>query len=237
MKYAGLMKQSLIDYPGEIAAVLFTRGCNMRCSYCHNADLLLSTSQSRANDIDFAEIFSYLQQRSGFLDAVVISGGEPTLNKEIVKDIMAIKELGYKVKIDTNGTNPDFMAHLINNQLIDYIAMDIKHKLVYRSYLEATGKLSRENFFHVKSSVHLLRQTSVAVEFRTTVVPVLHTPQDIVEIAREIEGAQLYTLQQFNPRYTLDASWANQIPYSRGEMQDIAEKCRPWVKKIRVVNI
>jgi len=237
MKYAGLMKQSLVDYPGEIAAVLFTRGCNMRCPYCHNADLLLSSSQSRTNDVEFTEILSYLKQRRGFLDAVVISGGEPTLNREMVEDIRAIKELGYKVKLDTNGTRPDFLACLIDNQLLDYVAMDIKHKLVYSSYLQAAGKLSREDFFHIKSSLHLLREAAVTVEFRTTVVPVLHTPQDIVEIAREIEGAPLYTLQQFNPRYTLDASWASQIPYRREEMQDLSEKCRPWVKKVRVVNI
>ncbi len=171
------------------------------------------------------------------MDGVVLSGGEPTLNREISADIIAIKELGYKVKIDTNGTNPEFLEYLISNHLVDYIAMDIKHKLVYRKYREAAGKLSPEGFFHIKSSIHLLKQAALEVEFRTTIVPVLHACEDIVEIAREIEGARLYTLQQFNPRYTLDASGEKQIPYSREEMQKIAELCRPWVKKVRVVNI
>jgi pyruvate formate lyase activating enzyme len=237
MKYAGWMKQSLVDYPGEIATVLFTRGCNMRCPYCHNADLLIRTRENQKNDHDLAIILEFLKERHGFIDAVVISGGEPTLHPELISDIEQIKALGFKVKLDTNGTNPEMLAQLLERNLLDYVAMDVKHELEYRQYQQAAGKLSSEAFFHIKGSINLLRNADIDVEFRTTVVPVLHQPEDIVNIARALEGAKLYTLQQFNPRHTLNAAWATVVPYNREQMNDLAQQCAPYVKKIQVKNI
>jgi pyruvate formate lyase activating enzyme len=236
MKYAGMIKQSLVDYPGEIAAVLFTQGCNLRCPFCHNPDLLIKP-KLMVKTIDIEEVLEFLQQRRGFLDGVVITGGEATLNQDLPADIARIKALGFLVKLDTNGSNPAMLEQLLRHKLLDYVAMDIKAPLDYKQYRAACGRLSSEDFFSIRSSVNLLKNTGTKVEFRTTVVPALHTAEDIVEIARYIEGCQLYTLQQFNPRVTLEPGYARVVPYSKVEMQAIADQCVPYVQEVRVVNL
>ena len=238
MEYAGFLKQSLVDYPGEIAAVLFTRGCNLRCPFCHNPDLLIKKKNPASAEYDFAMIMQFLAERQGFIDAVVISGGEPTLHPQLPDDIRRIKELGYLLKLDSNGTNSTMLEELIRAGLVDYIAMDIKAPLDYKRYLQACGRLSSSDYFQVRNSINLLNNRSdIQVEFRTTVVPPLHTPQDIEEIARYIEGAERYTLQQFNPRVTLDPAYGEVVPYSKEEMAELAERCARYVKEVRVVNI
>lgn len=236
MNYADMIKQSLVDYPGEIAAVLFTRGCNLRCPFCHNPDLLVKP-KIMVKPVDIEEALAFLIQRRGFLDGVVISGGEPTLNEELAQDIRRIKSLGFLVKLDTNGSNPIMLQGLLSQGNLDYVAMDIKAPLEYRKYKEACGKLSSEEFFCIRSSVQLLKNAEINVEFRTTVVPALHTPEDIEAIARYIEGASLYTLQQFNPRVTLEPGYAKVVPYNKDEMQSLADRCSAYVKEVRVVNI
>jgi len=236
MKYAGMIKQSLVDYPGEIATVLFTRGCNLRCPFCHNPDLLIKP-KIMVKPIDIEEVLEFMLQRRGFLDGVVISGGEPTLNEDLPADIARLKALGFLVKLDTNGSNPAMLESLLRHNLLDYVAMDIKAPLDFKKYKLASGRLSSEDFFSIRSSVQMLKNARTQVEFRTTVVPVLHTPDDIVEISRYITGAELYTLQQFNPRITLDPGYARVVPYSKAEMNSIAEQCQPLVKEVRVVNL
>jgi len=231
-----MLKQSLVDYPGEIAAVLFTRGCNLRCPFCHNPDLLIKPKIT-VKPVDIEEVLEFLVKRRGFLDGVVISGGEPTLNQELPKDIGRIKSCGFLVKLDTNGTNPVMLENLLGKKLVDYVAMDIKAPLDYKKYRVACGKLSSEEFFSIRSSIHLLRNAGVNFEFRTTVVPALHTAEDIVEIARYLEGCDKYTLQQFNPRITLAPGYARVIPFSKEEMQGIADRCAVYIKEVRVVNI
>jgi len=236
MKYAGMIKQSLVDYPGEIASVLFTRGCNLRCPFCHNPDLLVKP-KILVKPIDIEEVMEFLLKRRSFLDGVVISGGEPTLNEELPADIARMKSLGYLVKLDTNGTNSTMLEELLSHHMLDYVAMDIKASLNYKKYLQACGKLSSEDFFNIRNSIHLLRSSPVNLEFRTTIVPALHTAEDIVAIARYIEGCDTYTLQQFNPRVTLEPGYARVVPYSKEEMQAIADKCTVYIKEVRVVNI
>jgi pyruvate formate lyase activating enzyme len=236
MNYAGMIKQSLVDYPGEIAAVLFTRGCNLRCPYCHNPDLLIKP-KIMVKPVDIDEVLEFMVQRRSFLDGVVISGGEPTLNEELPADIARIKALGFLVKLDTNGSNPAMLESLLRHKLLDYVAMDIKAPLDFKKYKLSCGRLSSEEYFHIRSSVQILKQAQTQVEFRTTVVPVLHAPEDIVEIARYIEGAQMYTLQQFNPRITLEPGFGRVAPYSKVKMQEMAEQCKPLVQEIRVVNL
>lgn len=236
MKYAGMIKQSLVDYPGEIATVLFTRGCNLRCPFCHNPDLLIKP-KIMVKPIDIEEVLEFMLQRRGFLDGVVISGGEATLNEDLPADIARLKALGFLVKLDTNGSNPAMLESLLRHNLLDYVAMDIKAPLDFKKYKLASGRLSSEDFFSIRSSVQMLKNAKIQVEFRTTVVPVLHTPDDIVEIARYIAGAELYTLQQFNPRITVDPGYARVVPYSKAEMNAIAEQCQPLVKEVRVVNL
>lgn len=236
MQYGGMIRQSLVDYPGEIVSVLFTRGCNLRCPFCHNPDLLIKPREDITR-VDIDEVLSFMQKRKRFLDGVVISGGEPTLNEELPGDIKKIKDLGLLVKLDTNGTNTTMLEQLLNMGWLDYVAMDIKAPVDFKKYKEACGRLTPDNFFNIRSSILLLKEAGIEVEFRTTVVPVLHQPEDIVDIARFIEGAQRYTLQQFNPRVTLDPGYGRVVPYSKAEMQAIADNCAPYVKEVRVVNI
>ena len=238
MIFGGLVKQSLVDYPGEIAAVLFTRGCNLRCPFCHNAHLLVKPgSVDPGGSISTGEVMAYLGERNKLLDAVVISGGEPTLYAELPDLLREIKDLGYLIKLDTNGTNPVMLAGMMRNDLLDYVAMDLKAPVIFKAYQQACSKLSPEDFFNIRASINLLRNSSIKVEFRTTVIPCLHRPEDIVEIARYIEGAPLYTLQQFNPEYTLEAGYGNEVPYNKQEMAALAEQVAPLVKQVRVVNI
>jgi len=236
MKFAGLVKQSLVDYPGEVTAVLFTRGCNIRCPFCQNPDLLLRSPRF-VEPISLEEALDFLKERKGFLDAVTVTGGEPTLHEDLPHALSAFKALGYLVKLDTNGTNPAMLQQLIAGGILDYVAMDIKAPLDYRKYARACGKLTTEEFFNVRSSIRMLMEAGIEVEFRTTVVPLLHSFEDIEEIARYIQGAPLYSLQQFNPSVTLDTDYGAVVPYTRQEMQALADRCAPYVQKVRVVNI
>ncbi len=237
MNFAGMIKQSLVDYPGKIATVLFTRGCNFYCPFCHNAHLLYKPGAVEMEAIGMNEITAFLQERTRFLDAVVISGGEPTLHADLPDVLRTIKNIGYLTKLDTNGSNTQMLGELMADFLLDYAAMDVKGVLEYKRYKEACGgRLSSEEFLQVKSSIYLLSNTDMEVEFRTTVVPGLHTPQDIVDIARYLEGARKYSIQQFNPRYTLDPGYQQVVPYSREELQDIAGRCRPYIQEVRVLN-
>ena len=236
MQYAGMIKQSLVDYPGEIVTVLFSRGCNLRCPFCHNPDLLIKPRVT-APPVDIVEVLEFMSKRKGFLDGVVFSGGEPTLSQELINDIRSVKGLGLLVKLDTNGTNTTMLELLLREGLLDYVAMDIKAPVEYKKYREACARLSPENFFNIRSSILLLQAAGIDVEFRTTVVPALHTPENIVAIARFIEDARLYTLQQFNPRVTLEPGYGQVVPYIKAEMQQMADMCAPYVKEVRVVNL
>ena len=239
MKFAGLLKQSLTDYPGKIAAVLFSRGCNLRCPFCHNAHLLVrpGRNDAAAGEIEDLELLSFLQERRGFLDAVVFSGGEPTINPELPEVIRRVKDAGYLVKLDTNGHNPLMLTKLLADNLLDYVAMDIKAPLDYKKYLEASGRLSPKDFFNVRAAINLLQTTAIEVEFRTTVIPLWHSPEDIAAIARYIEGARLYCLQQFNPRTTFDSGLSSVKPYSKEELMELARLCRPYVDSVRIRNV
>ncbi|HWP97373.1 MAG TPA: anaerobic ribonucleoside-triphosphate reductase activating protein [Syntrophomonadaceae bacterium] len=238
MRFAGLIKQSLIDYPDEMAAVLFTRGCNFACPFCHNGHLLYKPGRKTGPDLGMDEVLDFLRERKGFLDAVVFSGGEPTQDRELVQAIHVIKRLGYLVKLDTNGSNPDILAELLNGKQLDYVAMDVKAPLEFKKYQAACGgRLRPQDFLSVRNSIHLLSESSIKVEFRTTVVPALHSPDDLVDIARSLEGAHLFTLQQFQPENALDPALTTVQPYTQGQLEEMAQACAPYVQKVRVVNL
>ena len=236
MKFAGIMKQSLVDYPGKVAAVLFTRGCNFCCPFCHNAHLVIKP-HNPPPALEMQEILTFLRKHSGFLDAVVVSGGEPTLYPGLPEAFREFKALGYFTKIDTNGTNPTMLKQMLDEGLLDYVAMDMKAPLEFKKYANTVGSLTSGEFFNVRNSINLLRQVTVRAEFRTTVVPSLHSEDDIVEIARYLKGSKIYTLQQFNPSVTLDAGFGNVIPYSRDQMQEIAQRCREYIEEVKTVNL
>lgn len=190
MKIAGIQKNSFVDFPGKVSAVLFTPGCNMNCFYCHNRRLLSLNKNEDVVEID--EVSQLLAKRKGFLDAVVISGGEPTLQTGLGRFLEKLKGIGYKVKLDTNGTNPQVIESLIGNNLVDYIAMDIKAPFERYSEVCCTD-VDAES---IRRSIKVLMEGRIDYEFRTTVAPGFDI-EDIVSIAREIRGARKYVLQNY----------------------------------------
>ncbi len=188
----GFQKLTILDYPGKVACIVFTPGCNFRCPFCHNAALV--THIDRDTYIDEEEVLSYLRKRQGILDGVVITGGEPLLQDGIEEFIGKIKELGYCVKLDTNGSFPEKLISLVEKGLVDYVAMDIKNSKA--KYMTTIG-VGNIDMASIEKSVDFLLQNKVEYEFRTTVVDGFHTLQDIQDIVVWIKGAHKYFLQNF----------------------------------------
>jgi len=189
MYIAGYIKNSFVDYPGKIACSIFTVGCNMRCWYCHNSHLF----EKAKIKITEEEIFDFLKQRVGQLDGVVVSGGEPTLQPDLLNFLAKVKSLGYAVKLDTNGTNFDVLLSAIEQNLVDYVAMDIKAPL--QKYSQITG--TNNDMESINESIDLLLENRVDYEFRTTFSPDL-TLEDVEEICKRIKGAKTYSIQKYN---------------------------------------
>lgn len=189
MHIAGFVKTSFVDYPGKIASVVFTQGCNLKCSYCHNVSLI--DPDNTANGILPEEIFEWLAKRKGMIDAVVISGGEPTLQTNLHVFIRELKAMNLLVKLDTNGTNPDSLGRLIDEGLVDFIAMDLKAPL--SKYERITGTSSLE-LLSIRESVDVIKNSGLAHEFRTTLCSELDA-EDIAKIILEFEIVSDYVLQ------------------------------------------
>ena len=187
----GFQKLTLLDFPGAMACILFTKGCNLKCPFCHNGPLVLN--KDKMGLISEEEIFEYLKKRKKILDGVVISGGEPLLQKDIKRFIIDIKKLGYKIKLDTNGTSPKLLKELIDESLIDYVAMDIKN--VFEKYPKITG-CKNVNVDNIKRSIEVLKEEKVDYEFRTTIVKEFHEVNDIKKILTYI-GSSKYFIQNF----------------------------------------
>ena len=192
-KIYGLERMSLVDYDGHICATIFLASCNFRCPFCHNSSLVLEVDKLEAYSSD--EIFDYLEKRKHVLDAVCITGGEPTLTSNLEAIIDKIKEMGYLVKLDSNGTKPDVLKHLIDTKKIDYIAMDIKSS--YKNYCKVAGINNQLLVDRVKESVELLKNSGIDYEFRTTLVKELHDVEDIYGIGEIIKGAKRFYFQKF----------------------------------------
>ena len=191
MTVNGLRKLTLLDFPGRVACTLFLAGCNMRCPFCHNAPLVVDGSG--VENIPEDELLAFLKKRSGVLDGVCITGGEPTLRRELPELIRSIKALGYAVKLDTNGTNPDILAALIDEGLVDYVAMDIKNSP--EKYSLTAGR--DVDMDAVRRSVSILMENKVKYEFRTTVAGGYHTADDFRANGEWLRGAEAYFLQNF----------------------------------------
>ena len=193
MKICGIEKFSMVDWDGKIVCTLFASGCNFRCPFCHNSSLALSN----ADPIDHEEIFNFLEKRKGLLDGVCISGGEPTLHKGLFDFARKIKSMGYPVKLDTNGTNPETLQSLIENGLVDYVAMDVKNSP--HKYPATTG-VQAVNFDDLNKSVAIIKKSGIPHEFRTTIIQEFHTEDDIKHIADMLSGCDGYYLQKYVDR-------------------------------------
>ena len=192
MNICGYQKTTLLDYPGHVAATIFTGGCNFRCPFCHNCDLIVSSSP--ANNISEEEIFMFLKKRKKVLSGVCITGGEPSLQADLADFIKKVRELGYKIKLDTNGYRPKVIAELIEQNLLDYIAMDIKAGYSNYSNVSGVPNLSIDN---IKNSIFIIENSAISYEFRTTVVKELHKETDFEEIATMISPKSPYFIQSF----------------------------------------
>ncbi len=194
LKIGGIQKLTLLDYPGQVACTIFTAGCNMKCPFCHNKDLVFIPENFTYDDSE--DILEFLSKRIGIIDAVCITGGEPLLQNGLLDFVRQIKELGYKVKVDTNGLYPDRLKQLVESGYVDYIAMDIKN--CFSKYPATAGMPENDNITrNVRKSINYLLSGKIEYEFRTTVVREFHTAEDLVEIAKTIKSAPNYFLQQF----------------------------------------
>ena len=221
----GLQKTTLIDFPSKIAAIVFTQGCNLRCGYCHNPELLDFEPKPNYTTDDF---FDFLKLRRGKLDGVVITGGEPTLQSGLFDFVQKVKSLGFAVKLDTNGTNPAMLKNLIDAKLLDYIAMDIKSPL--DKYELITGRSIRKE--DISKSIELIMTSGVDYEFRTTVVKSMLDLDDFVKIGEMINGAKQYYLQKFIPSKIYDEKLLNSNNYTDSEFNIICKRLEKYVENV-----
>lgn len=223
MKIGGLQKLSLVDYPHHTAVALFTIGCNMRCGYCHNPELVLP--ERFADAIPEEDILLFLESRIGRVEGVVVSGGEPTMHADLPNFIRRVKKLGFLVKLDTNGTNPDMVRELFHEKLLDFVAMDIKasmaryHEVVARAVdLEA-----------IRETIRLIKTSGVDHEFRTTLVKSQVSPDDLDEIGQLVKGSPRFALQRFRPGLTLSPQFAYETTYSDEELVVLKKNMEQYV--------
>ena len=215
----GFEKLSLVDYPGYTAATVFTGACNMRCPFCHNAILVIDAKHQPIVEEQY--ILDYLNKRKGIIDGLCITGGEPTLQKDLDKFIIKCKETGVKIKLDSNGTNPEILKSLIEQNLLDYVAMDIKNcKDKYSITANASIDLTK-----IQESIDILEASSIDHEFRTTLVKEFHTIDDIEKIAQWLDGTKKYYLQKFEDKGGCIQDGLHEVPLDQAhKMRDIASK-------------
>lgn len=231
MKISGFQKTSLIDYPGYIVSIVFTQGCNFRCPYCHNSDLLFSESTSKEY-FPAEYIYSFVKNRKRLIDGVSISGGEPTLQPGLIDFIKDIKAMCLKVKLDTNGSRPEILETLLNNQLLDYIAMDIKGSLY--NYEKIINQKINTDF--IKTSIALIQNSGIDYEFRTTVIPGLHDTTQLNDIAVLLTGSKLFYIQNFIPRNTFDEKYMNKNGFSPAKLEEFKTIFITHVDRVEIRN-
>ncbi len=239
MDIKGWVRTSLIDYPEHIASVIFTGGCNFRCPMCHNANLVLHPEDVQS--VSEQDLWSFLHKRAGLIDGLVVSGGEPTLQKNLIPFLMRVKALGLHIKLDTNGTRPDIITEILHLELVDFIAMDIKAPP--SKYPLLTG-LPLTNTSAIINSLDAILSKPVTFELRTTVVPKLLDSDDIAAIAQWLAGIMSdmpdrgsYVLQQFRGLYTLDPDLSRYTPYSKKHLYEMAETAKRWLPYVKVRGV
>lgn len=211
----GFSKLTLLDYPGSLACEIFTQGCNFKCPFCHNSEFIENSNNSSYSE---EEIISYLDKRKKILDGIVITGGEPTIQKDLISFIKKVKSLGYKVKLDTNGFRPKVLKELLDNNLIDYVAMDIKNS--FEKYGITCG-IPNILINNIKESINLLKESNIDYEFRTTIIKEYHTKEDILKIL-DIIGESKYYLQNFEMSdNVIDQNLHGFSSYELDEMNDL----------------
>ncbi|MDA3936778.1 MAG: anaerobic ribonucleoside-triphosphate reductase activating protein [Actinomycetota bacterium] len=219
------MPTSMLDWPGRLATTVFIAGCDLRCPFCQNPDLVV------ARDCDsqtLSELFSHLYNRRDWIDGLVVTGGEPTTDPNLLGFLEAVHETGVEIKLDTNGNNPDALSRVLDSGLVSYVAMDIK--ATYENYSEATG--GRGSWQRADRSIRLIRESGLEYEFRTTVYPRFVSRTDLPRIAESIQGARMYALQQFRPQKTLASDASGVKPMNPDQLVECASACSRYLPTI-----
>lgn len=240
MYIGGLQKFTLLDYPGKISAVIFTMGCNFRCPFCHNPELVNPKEIDYENKLKEDDILEFLNSRKGDLDGICITGGEPTLQLGLTKFIKKVKEMGFLVKIDTNGSHPNVIKNLIENELVDYVAMDIK--TVPKKYGILTNE--KDIIEKIEKSINIIVNSKTELELRTTVVPGIIDTDDFNKIIKWMNGINQkvfsklsrYSIQNFRPGKTLNDDFGNVKPYSKEELEKMADKIKKYCGNVVVLD-
>jgi len=227
VKIVGFSKTSLLDWDGMVVAVIYLPGCNMRCPFCHNRELVLESTQM--DEIPMGLIKEYIEENAEFLDGVVVSGGEPTIHPDLPDLMRWLRSLGMKIKLDTNGSNPEMLRDLIRAGLVDYVAMDLKAPLDEK-YSQLVG--CEAPLIEIKHSIEILMTSGIDYEFRTTMVPTYLSPEDYERMAAYVGTARKLVLQHFSPRNTIDPNLSVINPLPEAKVKAIAERCKPYVRKL-----
>jgi pyruvate formate lyase activating enzyme len=233
MLIGGLQKLTLIDYPGKVAVTLFALGCDFRCPWCQNPELVDPKKTKKQPRIKEEVFFNFLKSRQGLLDGVCLTGGEPTIQPALIDFIRKIKQEGFLVKLDTNGSQPAILEKLFQQGLLDFVAMDIKSSL--ERYSEATGQ--PVELKDIQKSIDLIKQSKIDYEFRTTAVPGLIDQIEIKKIGQWLQGAKCFALQQFRTEKTLDKTWQKIKPYSEEELRRLVKIIEPYFEKVELRSV
>jgi len=228
MRIGGFQKFSLLDYPAKISAVVFTQGCNFRCPYCHNPELV--DPEQFGEPIAESYILDFLKRRLGKLDAVVITGGEPTVQPDLIRFIQRVKKLGYLIKLDTNGSNPLVLREIIVRKVVDYLAMDIKAPS--DKYHLVTGTVV--DIDDISRSIELIKESGIDYEFRSTLVKKLTSLEEVIKIGNFIGNAKRYYLQTFVATKTLNNEFEKALPFSKDKMQMLTKKLGSKINEILI---
>lgn len=231
----GFIQTSMLDWDGMIVSTLYVPGCNFRCPFCQNSGLILKPDEFET--IPLEKIKDYLVKNKDWVDGVCLTGGEPCMYEDLAGFIREIKKTGAKLKLDTNGAFPDALKDLMAQNIVDYIAIDIKAPLEEEPYKKSAGIENKMLFDRVKESIEIVMKSNVDYEFRTTVVPTLHGREDIEKIAGYIKGAKKYALQNFKPQDTLNPEFMKIKPYNPEELKEICSHVSKYVKKCVVRGV
>ncbi len=230
MKIGGLQKTTLIDYPGKVATTVFLSGCNFRCGYCYNPELVLPEKAKKHPEISQEDFFRFLDSRKNLLDGVCVTGGEPTVNPELSWFLGEIKKRGFLVKLDTNGSHPETLENLFKKGLVDYVAMDIKAPL--EKYEEVTGsKIDKEK---IKKSIEIIKNSEIEYEFRTTLIPGVHGKEEVSKMGELIKGAKRYFLQNFMPEKTINNGFLEKKPFVVKDLENFRKEASFFVENCSI---
>lgn len=228
MIFGGLERFSVIDYPGKTCAIVFTVGCNFRCPYCHNPEIMAMSENTTT--ISEKRVLEFLKNRKGKLDAVSITGGEPTLYKDLLDFMRKVKDMGFAIKLDSNGTHPQVLKEALEYKLVDYLAMDIKAP--FEKYDDVT--IRPTDISNIKESIEIIKNSGVDHEFRTTIVKSLLTKDDILQIGKIVEGANRFYLQKFVSTKTNDPTYLNAETYTDEEFEEFCKIIETYVEICKI---